>query len=237
MPCTTFNTAQHAPSTNLAPVTSRGAADHGSDPDRPADDHGPLGRPPSGLASPEIWCVLAIAYTPHSDSGPARGCSDRVSPHPHSTPTPPSTHTRTHTRTHTHAQTEGRGPHARRIQSQNDVQSDAAFAIPGDVRGLTSRAKPSYVPPKAANCGICATCKQQQGLMGVKCRATCQKCVDDVVLGAENGVSIEVNGVTATQYIRGAGSDITAIHYGTTVFNGRSGRREKCAGCFVRTSG
>lgn len=108
-------------------------------------------------------------------------------------------------------------------------------------RRLGARSSPVYVPGKAANCETCAACKQQyQENPSMPppslCRKACKKCPDVVVLGAESTLSVEVDGITATEYLRDnsvggsgprralqgstQGAGITVKQYATTVFEG-----------------
>jgi hypothetical protein len=121
-------------------------------------------------------------------------------------------------------------------------------------RRLGSRNVPMYIPGKAAHCEQCATCKQQyEGNPSISlpssCRKACKKCPGTVVLGAESALSIQVDGITAMEYVRdGAasgsgralqgsdqGNGVTVVQYATTVFEGTcvrmNQRLDSCWGC------
>ena len=121
-------------------------------------------------------------------------------------------------------------------------RSNASLGNPG-VRQLSSALGPHYVPSKATYCRQCAACKKQSstgwgGTMSPECNRTCKKCPNAVALGAEASLTLELDGIVATEYTRqlpvvlqgralqgssGNASrlDFTEIHYGTTVFEGQ----------------
>lgn len=124
------------------------------------------------------------------------------------------------------------------------VDDDTASGDKAATRRLNSRAGPLYVPAKAQHCQRCAYCKQYKDGSSVplpsSCRNACKNCPDAVVLGAERLVSIEVDGITAIEYVRDEsaggqgralqssndlGNGITVVQYATTVFEGEAGMR------------
>jgi hypothetical protein len=96
--------------------------------------------------------------------------------------------------------------------------------------------------------------------MGLKCKTACKHCPNTVVLGAEIALSIEVDGITATEYVRApaaggqgralqgeAGDGVSVIQYadtiqygstvqyGSTTFDGEAGSLFwKRSLCFLR---
>lgn len=109
-------------------------------------------------------------------------------------------------------------------------------------RRLGKHAGPVYVPAKAELCEQCTTCKQlfkenPSVSPSTSCKKACKKCPFDVVLGAESAISIEVDGITAIEYVRDEsaggqgralqasndlGNGIIVKQYATTVFEGRA---------------
>lgn len=138
----------------------------------------------------------------------------------------------------------GRG---RRLDSILNGVDDASTLSPGEeeVRQLGSRHGRVYTPPEADNCAECNRCKElvQLGLedsVGTRCRKACKKCPYAVTLGAEGTVLIELDGITATQYVHDVvamgqdrralqgglvpsnGANVTEVHYATVIFQGKA---------------
>lgn len=96
----------------------------------------------------------------------------------------------------------------------NASSTDAAAGRrPTTSRGL------QYIPSKAVACMHCADCKQRPLNASTpktdrKCAKACKLCPDNVLLGAEKTISVEVDGIVATKYVRldgGAGGQGRAL--------------------------
>ncbi len=133
---------------------------------------------------------------------------------PHLPTTPPTVH--------------GGDPQVRKAHTTADVPDEASPSA----RELWASPALMYVPPKSAACEQCSSCKQKNAET-LKCKKACQLCPDAVVVASENVLSIAVDGITTTQYVRRAateqgqgsslqgGNGVDVIQSGTTTFEGR----------------
>lgn len=133
---------------------------------------------------------------------PSVSCG-RLSPPTHGRPRPTPTECRRFQARGTQAK--GDGPSGDATGTAAPAATPAA-GTSDDARELGSRQLgPVYVPSKAAACARCAACKQQRGnasVVSTKCKMACKYCPDVVIVGAEDTLSIQVDGITATQYVR-----------------------------------
>ncbi len=98
-----------------------------------------------------------------------------------------------------------------------------------DLRQLGSST--AYRPLPSKTCESCRACKEAKSRRG--CRAACYKCPDHVVIGGEDTLSFQVDGLTTTQYRRiepdrrarslagEVGNGVEITQWGITAFKGR----------------
>ncbi len=124
----------------------------------------------------------------------------------------------------------GGDPQARKVHTTANVQE----AEPSS-RQLSSERGLVYSPLQALFCERCSECKREGAKMR-KCRKICLFCPGAVMVGAGKVLSIAVDGITTTQYVRRAateqgqgrsllggdyGNGVDVIQSGTTIFEGR----------------
>jgi hypothetical protein len=98
----------------------------------------------------------------------------------------------------------------------HDAQGLDTASTKGDeasTRSLASRYGSQYIPSKAAYCEQCAACKQvpQSGVGAKVCVKACRLCPNTVMLGAENKVVVQVDGVTAIEWAAPGGGQGRAL--------------------------
>ena len=138
----------------------------------------------------------------------------------------------------------GGDPQARKTHTTADVRDEASPST----RELSSSPTLTYVPSKSATCEACSICKQKNAET-FKCKKACHLCPDAVVVASEKVLSLAVDGITTTQYVRRAaaeqdegralaggdyGNGVDIVQSGTTIFDGTyRGGEGKGGHCFL----
>lgn len=127
-----------------------------------------------------------------------------------------------------------------RAAAEAATADDASSTDDTAAQHLTTSKGPQYIPSKAVACMLCADCKQRPlntstAKTDRKCAQACKLCPNNVVVGAEKSISIEVDGIIAAQYVRlggsaraqgralesgGHGNGVEMIQSATTIFEG-----------------